>query len=388
MSRDVSANLPTGLRAGAAIAWRLVAIALALYIVARVVSALIALVVPVAIALLLAALLSPAVSRLVRWGLSRALATAIVVVIGLGVVGGMLTFVITRFVDGLPELRAQVSEALVQVDEWLTEGPLNMSDTELQRVLDQAQESIRGNQGEVALTVLDTALTVGLVAGAILLSIFSLVFFLYDGEKIWRFLTRVVPHEHRNRVDVAGRRGFAALGAYVRATVIVAIIDAVAIGVGLAIVGVPLAVPLAALIFLGAFVPILGAFVTGSVAILVALVANGPIAALIVLALLVAVMQLEGNVLQPLLLSRAVRIHPLAVVLGIGVGLSVAGIPGALLSVPLLAVLNASISSLLAPEDSDIPPDEVDVDDPAEAEPGGPVSLIKPAKPEQAEAGR
>jgi predicted PurR-regulated permease PerM len=288
---------------------------------------------------------------------------------GLAAVGGLLTFVITQFVNGLPELRIQVSDAIDKINHWLTTGPAHMSDSQLQKWLTQAQDSIKGNQGEIASHALDTAVTISRLAGATALCIFTLIFFLHDGDRIWRFVTRIVPREHRDRVDLAGRRGFAALGHYVRATVVVAMIDSISIGVGLAIIGVPLAVPLAALIFLGAFVPILGAFVTGTVAVLVALVAKGLVSALVVLGLLLAVMQIEGHVLQPLLLGRAVRLHPLAVVLGIGVGLTLWGIPGALLAVPLLAVLNAGVRSLLSDADADVDPVEIDPNEPEEAEP-------------------
>lgn len=366
---DIAGALPPAMRIGAALSWRFVAIAAALYVLGRVFSTLIELVVPVSIALLLAALLSPAVARLVRWGIPRAWSTAIVLIGGLAAVGGLLTFVITRFVNGLPALRAQIADAIDKINHWLTTGPLHMTDSQVQKWLTQAQDSIKGNQGEVASQVLDTAVTIGRLAGGAALCIFCLIFFLHDGDRIWRFLTRIVPVEHRDRVDLAGRRGFAALGHYVRATVVVAMIDSLTIGIGLSIVGVPLAVPLAALIFLGAFVPILGAFVTGTVAVLVALVAKSLVSALVVLGLLVAVMQIEGHVLQPLLLGRAVRLHPLAVVLGIGVGLTLAGIPGALLAVPLLAVLNAGIRSLLSDADAEVDPTDVDPNEPDEAEP-------------------
>jgi predicted PurR-regulated permease PerM len=367
--QDVTGNLPPAVRIGAALSWRLLTIAAALYVLGRVVSTLIELVVPVSIALLLAALLSPAVARLVQWGIPRAAATAIVLIGGLAAVGGLLTFVISRFVNGLPALRAQVSDAIDKINHWLTTGPLHLTDSQVQKWLTQAQDSIKGNQGEVASHVLDTAVTIGRLAGGTALCIFTLIFFLHDGDRIWRFATRIVPGEHRDRVDLAGRRGFAALGHYVRATVVVAMIDSLTIGIGLAIIGVPLAVPLAALIFLGAFVPILGAFITGTVAVLVALVAKSLVSALVVLGLLVAVMQIEGHVLQPLLLGRAVRLHPLAVVLGIGVGLTLAGIPGALLAVPLLAVLNAGIRSLLSDADAAVDPQDVDPNEPEQADP-------------------
>jgi predicted PurR-regulated permease PerM len=183
-------------------------------------------------------------------------------------------------------------------------------------------------------------------------------------------MTRAVPVRVRDRVDVAGRRGFGALVSYVRATAAVALVDAVGIGIGLAIVQVPLVIPLSALVFLSAFVPIIGAVLAGTVAVLIALVANGFIAALIVLAIVIGVMQLESHVLQPWLLGRAVRLHPLAVVLAITAGLLAAGIAGALLSVPLLAVLNAGVKSLV--NDTDTEPEDIDVlnqDD--QAPPGG-----------------
>jgi predicted PurR-regulated permease PerM len=179
---------------------------------------------------------------------------------------------------------------------------------------------------------------------------------------------RGVPEPVRDRVDVAGRRGFSSLVSYVRATAAVAVVDAVGIGVGLWIVGVPLVVPLAALVFLGAFIPIVGAVIAGTVAVLIALVANGFVQALIVLAIVIAVMQLEGHVLQPWLLGRAVRLHPLAVVLAITAGLVAGGIPGALLAVPLLAVLNAGIQSLL--HDNEPDPESVDTLDDSGSRPG------------------
>src|SRR5947199_9324337 len=170
-----------------------------------------------------------------------------------------------------------------------------------------------------------------------LLVLFSLIFFLHGGSEIWTFLLNGVPHRARSRVDGAGRRGLAALVHYVRATAIVAAVDAVVIGMALGILRVPLAIPLATLVFLGAFIPIIGAVATGAAAVLVALVAQGPVTALIVLAVIIGVMQLESHVLQPLLLGRAVALHPLAVVLAIGTGLFVWGIAGALFAVPLLA---------------------------------------------------
>jgi predicted PurR-regulated permease PerM len=200
-----------------------------------------------------------------------------------------------------------------------------------------------------------------------LLTLFTLIFFLYDGPGIWQFVTKIVPTQARPRIDLAGHRGFASLVAYVRATLLVAFVDATGIGVGLAIVGVPLALPLAALVFLGSFIPIVGALLSGLISVLVALVTVGPVGALVVLAIVLAVQQLEGHILQPLLMGRAVQLHALAVVLSIAAGVVLAGIVGALLAVPLVAVANAMVRSLR----TEIPPvgDAIDATDPDEATP-------------------
>jgi putative heme transporter len=199
-----------------------------------------------------------------------------------------------------------------------------------------------------------------------------LIFFLHGGAGIWQYLLNVVPNHVRIRVDVAGRRGLAALVSYVRATAAVATVDALAIGIALTALGIPLAVPLAALVFLGAFIPIIGAVVAGGVAVLIALVAKGLVPALIVLGVVIAVMQLESHVLQPLLLGRAVKLHPLAVVLSIAAGLLVGGIAGALLAVPLLAVLNSGIRSLLSEADEHVAPEDVHTSEPEDTGPDEP----------------
>jgi putative heme transporter len=206
---------------------------------------------------------------------------------------------------------------------------------------------------------LSTALTFGSVLRGLVLVLFTLIFFLHDGRGIWLFLLGIVPRDLRDRVDLAGRRGFTSLSAYVRATAFVAVVDALGVLLGLFILRIPLAAPLSALVFLGAFIPILGAVVSGSVAVLVALVAKGWIAALLVVAVLLAVNQIEGNIMQPLVMGRAVRIHPLAVVLGISTGFLVSGIVGALLAVPLIAVLNSALRSLMGSDsESAEPPPE------------------------------
>jgi putative heme transporter len=370
---DITGLIPRGLRISAALAWRLIVVGAALYFLGLIVSRLSVVVIPLGIALLLSALLAPAVQKLVAVRFPRGLATAIVLIAGLAVLGGLLTFVVTQFSSGLPQLQKQLNESLNQIKDWLINGPVHLRQEQIQQFINQVFGFLQNNQAALTDTALTTAGTVGEIVTGFLLTLFITIFFLSGGEGIWSFLVRVVPRRVRNRVDVAGRRGFASLVSYVRATAAVAVVDAVGIGVGLWIVGVPLVIPLATLVFIGAFIPIIGAVITGGVAVLIALVTNGFIGAVIVLAIVIGVMQLESHVLQPLLLGRAVKLHPLSVVLAITVGLVVGGIAGALMAVPILAVLNAGIRSLLHEADPD--PQEVDVlsdqaAQPNDAEPG------------------
>ncbi|MCX2949699.1 AI-2E family transporter [Lentzea sp. NEAU-D7] len=364
--------IPRALRVSAALGWRFLVVVASLYVVGVIFGRLASLVVPLAIALLLAALLAPAVGFLMAKRFPRGLATLVVLVGGLAVLGGLLTFVVVTFVNGVPDLAAQLARSIDAVSGWLVNGPLQLSEGQLREFADRVVKTLQDNQSGITSSALTTAATVGETLVEMLLVLFSLAFFLYDGPRIWQFLIRVVPDGPRRRVDVAGRRSLAALVSYVRATGAVAVVDALGIGIGLAVLKVPLAVPLAALVFIGAFVPIFGAVVAGGVAVLIALVANGPVTATIVLIIVIAVNQLESHVLQPFLLGRAVKLHPLAVVLAIASGLLVAGIAGALLAVPLLAVLNSAIRSLLSEADEHVAPADVRTSEPEESGPDEP----------------
>ena len=291
--------------------------------------------------------------------------------LALGVVTALLTllftFMVSTIVGGLPDLAANLSTSVDGVAGWLANGPLHVSSDQLASAQDSIVKELQANQSAITAGALTTAATIGETLTEILLVIFTLIFFLQGGEQIWEFLIRAAPERNRDRVNVAGRRGLAALVHYVRATAVVAAVDAIAVGIGLAILKVPLAMPLATLVFIGAFVPIIGAVTTGGVAVLIALVAQGPVSALIVLGIIIGVMQLESHVLQPLLLGRAVSLHPLAVVLAIATGLLVWGIAGALLAVPLLAVLNAGIRSLVSPADAHVAPRDVHASEPEDS---------------------
>lgn len=346
-SRD-DAEVSRPLRLAAAWGWRLLIVITVAAIVLWLLSKLHKVIIPVVIALLLSALLAPAVGWLKRRGVHRTLSTIIVMVGGLILVAGTLTLVITEFVDNAGHLADQSQKGLQRIQSWLQGGIFHLTDQQLDSIVSGAQDWVKDHQSSLTTGAIATATTALDVLGSILLILFTTFFFLRDGDRIWRFVVNLLPRNARSAIGNTGVHSWNTLVAYVRATVLVAFIDAVGIGTGLAILRVDLAFALAALVFLSSFIPIIGATLSGAVAVLVALVTRGPITALLVLAVVIGVQQLEGHVLQPLIMGRAVSIHPLAVILAIATGLVLAGIIGALVSVPLVAVLNTAVRHLAA----------------------------------------
>jgi putative heme transporter len=341
--------VPRPLRVAAAWSWRLLVIAAAAAVVLFVIGRLKQVLVPLSIALLLSALLAPAVGWLrQRVRLPRSLAVAVVLIAGLAAVVGTLTAVITQFVDGLPELSRNAAAGVGQIQSWLQRGPLHLSNSQLNSAADAAQKWLNDHRSVLTSGAVSTATTAIDVFASTLLVLFTTFFFLRDGKRIWQFLVGLLPSAGREPLGSAGEQSWQTLVAYVRATVLVAFIDAVGIGIGLVILRVDVAFALAALVFLGAFIPIVGATLSGTVAVLVALVTRGPVIALLVIAVVIGVQQLEGHVLQPLIMGRAVSVHPLAVIVAIATGVVLAGIVGALVAVPILAVLNTGIRHLAA----------------------------------------
>jgi predicted PurR-regulated permease PerM len=354
-SRD-DAEVPHSLRIAASWSWRLIVVGLLGYVLLRFIGIISIVVIPLSIALLLSALLSPAVTWLLRLKLPRSLATLLVMLCGLAADAGTLT--LNQFVEGVPELSSNASAGIRQIQLWARNGPLHLSNAQVNSAIESGQNWINANTSSLTATGVATAATLfELLAGALLV-LFATFFFLRDGRKIWRFLVRLFPVNARWSLSDAGEASWSTLGAYVRATVLVAFIDAVGIGLALLILGVPFPFPLAALVFLGAFIPIVGASVSGAVAVLVALVDKGWVVALIVLGAVILVQQLEGHVLQPVIMGRAVAIHPLVVIIGIASGVVLAGIIGALVAVPLIAVLNTGVRRL-ARRRPEVPPDAV-----------------------------
>lgn len=342
-------------RAAAEWSWRLLAIAVALFVLMRIISTYEEVFVPIGLAILGTAFLVPVVDWLDRRGVPRALAVVASLIVAIGAIAGIMTFVVQQFIEGVPELTKQVTTTIDDSRGWLIDGPLGIRQEQIDHIGDDTIKFLQNNQDKVTSGALATFATVSEIVTGALLMLFLMIFFLYGGGQIWRFLTLTIPRGSREKVWEAGQSGFGSLVGYVRATVVVAAVDAIGIGAGLAILQVPLALPLASLVFIGAFIPIVGALVTGSLAVLVALVTQGWIAAVISLAVVVGVMQLESHVLQPFLLGRSVRLHPVAVVLGIAAGLVTAGIVGGLLAVPIIAFLNTAVRTLVdrstAPDD-------------------------------------
>lgn len=341
-------NVPPGLQIAASWAWRVLLVAALVLALGWLCRYLAEVVIPVAIATLLAAMLFPVAKRLTAWGVPRGLAAAISVLGGLILILGALTLIGTQIASQAPALSSNVVNGFYALLGWLRDGPLPIDDSwlrvdeliaRLQTFLTSSQATIAGWAGAVGTRV-------GHFLAGVAIALFALFYFLYDGRGIWTFLLRFFPGHVRERVDAAALGGWQSLAAFVRATILVALADAIGVLIVALILGVPLAPALAALVFIGAFVPLVGAFVSGFVAVAVALVALGWVQALIMLGGIILVMQLEGHILQPFLLGRAVKLHPLAVLLGIAVGIIVGGIVGALLSIPILAFTKSFIQEL------------------------------------------
>ncbi len=341
--REIDQDIPYGVRIAAAWAWRAGLILLVIGGLVWMLSKVSFLIIPVLVAALLSGLLSPAVRWMAKRSVPKGLAVAITVLGFIGAIVGALTLVGRQLVQGFAELWSQALTGVQQVQTWLSEGPLHLTAAQIDQYIQEATAALQNNSSSILSGALTFGSTAGHFAAGLVLALFILIFFLLEGDRIWAFLVRLMPRKARLATDGAGRRGWTSMVSYARIQMFVAFVDAVGIGVGAAIIGVPLALPLSVLVFLGSFIPVVGALVTGAIAVLLALVANGPVNALIMLAIVLGVQQLESHILQPLVMGKAVSLHPVAVILSVAAGSYLAGIPGALFSVPILAVANSSI---------------------------------------------
>ncbi len=342
VTTEADEAVPIGLRVTASYAWRVLVIAAVVAGIIWIVIQLKLLVIPLMVGILITALLWPAFQWMLRHRFPRWAAVAVSIIGTLAIVTVLFWLVIWQVRAQLPDVQQRSSQAIEDFRQFLLNGPLHLSESQIQGYVDQALQIIN----EQAQLLLNGALAVGttaahIVTGAVL-ALFILICLLADGAGIWRWTLRLFPRAARPAADAAATNGFATLVNYARTQLFVAAIDAVGIGVGAALLGVPLAIPVAVLVFLGSFIPIVGAVVTGAFAVLLALVYNGPWIALAMLGVVLAVQQLEGHILQPIMMGSAVKVHPLAVVLVVAGGSMVGGIPGALFAVPLAAFVNVA----------------------------------------------
>jgi predicted PurR-regulated permease PerM len=341
-----SSSVPRGMRVAAAWSWRILLVAAVVALLVFLVVQLRLIVIPLLIAVLVSALLKPVVDLLVRHRWPKGLAIALAMVGTLAVVSGLIFLAISQITSQFASVQARTMTAYGDFKAFLLASPLHVTEAQLNDFIAQAFDSLQQDSQVLLSGALSIGSTLGHVATGVFLTLFCLLFMLIDGRTIWRWTVRVFPQRARPAVDSAGRAGWRTLGNYVRTQILVASIDAVGIGLGAFFLGVPLAIPVAVLVFLGSFVPIVGAVVTGAVAVFLALVYNGPVIALLMLGVVLLVQQLEGHVLQPLIMGTAVKVHPLAVVLAVAGGTLVAGIPGALFAVPVVAVLNVMVHTI------------------------------------------
>lgn len=341
--REIEQDIPYGVRIAAAWSWRVGLILLVMGVLVWLLGRVSFLIIPVMVAALLAGLLSPVVGWLRSQRLPNGLAVAVTVLAFIGLIAGALALVGRQLVLGFRELWSEALTGIQQIQDWLAQGPLHLTAAQIDRYIQEATTALQDNSRSILSGALSFGSTAGHFAAGMILALFILIFFLLEGGRIWAFLVRLLPRRARIPADGAGRRGWASMVSYARIQMFVAFVDAVGIGVGAAIIGVPLALPLGVLVFIGSFIPIVGALITGAIAVLLALVANGPVNALVMLGIVLLVQQLESHILQPLVMGKAVALHPVAVILSVAAGSYLAGIPGALFSVPILAVANSAI---------------------------------------------
>ncbi|MGB3413664.1 MAG: AI-2E family transporter [Microbacteriaceae bacterium] len=341
---SVEAAVPWGVKVAAAWSWRLLVIIGVLIVFGILIIELRYLVIPMLIALLLGALLVPVVDWLHRHRWKRWLAVLVVEIGIIAVVTGLVILVVTQVRAGFSDLQERTSLAIDELKVVLNGDPFYITNIQIDEYIHKIAEFFEKDVNIILNGLFSVGSTVGHVLTGLLLTLFALVFVLLDGRMIWNWIVRLLPKRARAAAHGGGKAAWVTLSSYIRVQIVVALIDAVGIGLGAFILGLPMAFPIMILVFMGSFIPIVGAVLTGTIAVFVALIYNGWLVAIIMLAVVLLVQQVEGHVLQPWIMGSAVKIHPLAIVLVVAGGTMVAGIPGALFAVPLVAMLNTGIS--------------------------------------------
>jgi predicted PurR-regulated permease PerM len=351
-------RVPSWLATGSAWAWRLLLLAVAIYLIARLLGILYIVVVPCIAALLLTAVLQPLTSRLRRAGLPALAATWVTLLVAAVVLGALVTLVANRVSADYPTLLAETKHTTAQVQTWLAGPPFHLKNNNVQKFLNNIPSYLSKHKSLVEGTVVTGGKIASEFFGGLVLMIFVMFFLIKDGDRIWNWLLGAMRTDTARRMDRAGHASWLVLVYYMRGTVAVAAIHAVVVGVALWIMGVPLAVPLAVVVFVAAFVPLVGLLVAGALAVIVTLATKGWVDAVILLGILIVEDQLEAHLLQPQVVGKMIRLHPLAVILSLAVGGILAGIPGAVVAVPIVAVITRALPELRRSEPEDLGPDD------------------------------
>jgi len=358
------ASVPRWLRTAGAASWRLLALGGLVVAVLYLLSLLRVVVLPVILAVLATTLLRGPVEALRRRGVPPAAAVLSVMAAAALILVGIIAAIAPSIGSQLNDLGTGVQDGIQKLGRVLADPPFNLSRQEVSDRIQQGIDRVRQNSGPITHGVQTGAILLGEVLTGLIITVLLTFFFLKDGAEMWRWIGGFMGPPRRERWDEAGARIYVALGGYVRGIALVGLVDALLIGLALVVIGVPLVLPLMVLTFFGAFLPLVGAFLAGLTAVLIALVSNGVVAALLVFGAIILVQQVEGHLLYPLLMGRTVHLHPAAIILALGVGGVLAGVIGVFLAVPTAGV----ISVLLGYARREPPPDSPVLDSPEAAE--------------------
>jgi predicted PurR-regulated permease PerM len=347
---DAAESVTWAVRVAAAWSWRLIVVAGAAYLIFRALSAVSLVAFSLILSLFLTAILHPLERRLRAWLPGpKSLSTALTLLTGIAVLGGIGYFVAWQITTHSTELGNQITDFVNKARDWLQTGPLHLKQADLDNLVNNITSTIKRNQGQIVSGAIQTIRTLAEVAGAALLILLSTFYMLRDGDQIWRWVLGLFPRAAHRRVDRAARIGWGRFGGYMRGLVLIALFHGVTVTIVLVILRIPLAAALGVLIFLGSFVPLLGLTITGAVVVAVATLEHGITAGIVVAVAIIVLFQIEGHVLQPVIMSRTVSVHPLAVAVSVFAGTALLGIPGALIAVPFVAFANTTIRALRAP---------------------------------------
>lgn len=356
-SRDPVDGVTWPIRVAAAWTWRLLVIAIGAYVLIRVFTAIWLVVFSFILALFLTAVLHP-LERQLRTVIPRprSLPALLSLLIGVAVLGGIGWFVAWQVSTHWAQLGDQISSLVDHAKHWLQTGPLHLKSSDIDKVSKSITDRVTQHPGDLVSGAITTVRAVSEFITALLLILLSTFYLLRDGNQVWRWVVSLFPRAAHERLDRAGQAGWSTFGGYMRGQMLIALFHGVTITILLFALRVPLAAALGVLIFLGSFVPLLGLLVTGALAVAVALLENGLLSAIVVAIAITVLVQIEGHLLQPFIMSRSVKVHPLAVLLGVVAGTTLGGIPGAFIAVPLIAFVNTSVRALRSPPSAPEPP--------------------------------